>query len=249
MTAYYNEFDPRASAWLLELIAEGLIAPGDVDERSIVDVQGSDLEGYDQCHFFAGIGGWSYALRLDGWPDDVPVWTGSCPCQGLSVAGKGLGAEDGRHLWPEFRRLISECRPSTIFGEQVASQLGLGWLAGVRADLEDAGYAVGAADLPAAGISAPHARQRIFWVANSERSRLPRRVKNRPVPVATSEARSVRNDAMAGTWRGLARSDPALPLVDGLSVAATRRLIAPLGNAIVPEVAAAFIRAYVDATT
>ena len=67
MTAYYNEFDPFAAAWLRELIAAGLVASGDVDERSIVDVQAGDVAGYAQCHFFAGIGGWSYALRLAGW--------------------------------------------------------------------------------------------------------------------------------------------------------------------------------------
>ena len=63
MSAYYNEFDPFAAAWLRNLIAQGLIAPGDVDERSIKDVSPDDLRGYTQCHFFAGIGGWSYAAR------------------------------------------------------------------------------------------------------------------------------------------------------------------------------------------
>jgi DNA (cytosine-5)-methyltransferase 1 len=62
MTAYYNEHDPFAAAWLRNLIAAGHIAPGDVDERSIVDVRSADLVGYRQCHFFAGIGVWSHAL-------------------------------------------------------------------------------------------------------------------------------------------------------------------------------------------
>lgn len=163
--AYYNENDKFAAAWLRELIVDGLIAPGDVDERSIVDVKASDLEGYDQHHFFAGIGGWSYALRLAGWPDDRPVWSGSCPCQPLSLAGSRKGHADERHLWPAFHALIAECRPATVFGEQIASPLGLEWLAGVRADLEGDRYAVGAANLCAAGVGAPHIRQRIFWVA------------------------------------------------------------------------------------
>jgi len=81
MSAYYNEFDPKAAAWLRELIKAGLIADGEVDERSIVDVRAVDLRGFRQCHFFAGIGGWSYALRLAGWSDDRAAWTGSCPCQ------------------------------------------------------------------------------------------------------------------------------------------------------------------------
>ena len=140
------------------------MAPGDVDDRSIEDVSAHDLTGYVQCHFFAGIGGWSLALRLAEWPDDRPVWTGSCPCQPLSGAGQRKGHADERHLWSAFYSLIAECRPATVFGEQVASKDGREWLAGVRADLEDVGYACGAADMPAAGVAAPHIRQRLWWV-------------------------------------------------------------------------------------
>lgn len=165
--AYYNEIDPYAAEWLRNLIKAGHIPDGDVDERSIVDVQPMDIADYTQCHFFAGIAGWSLALRLAGWPDDRPVWTGSCPCQPFSVAGKGKGADDERHLWPVFFRLIAECKPSTVFGEQVASKAGREWLAGVFADLEDVGYAAAGADLCAAGIGAPHIRQRLYWVAHT----------------------------------------------------------------------------------
>lgn len=177
MTAYYNEFDRSAAEWLRNLIDAGLIAPGHVDERSIEDVLPTELAGYTQCHFFAGIGGWSYALRLAGWPDDKPVWTASCPCQPFSQAGAGAGIADERHLWPAFKWLIEQQKrkPSVIFGEQVASKLGREWLSGVRIDLEGLGYAVGAADLCAAGVAAPHIRQRLFWVADanqSERGRL-----------------------------------------------------------------------------
>src|SRR5690606_329182 len=70
-------------------------------------------------------------------------WTGSCPCQPFSSAGKRQGERDKRHLWPEFYRLIAECNPPVVFGEQVASPLGRKWLTGVRADLEALGYAVG----------------------------------------------------------------------------------------------------------
>lgn len=171
MKAYYNEIDPYCAQWLRNLIAAGHIAPGDVDERSIADVRPDDLRGYTQCHFFAGIAGWSYALRLAGWRDDRAVWTGSCPCQPLSGAGQRKGHADERHLWPAFYRLIAERRPATIFGEQVASADGREWLAGVRADLEALGYAVGAADLCAAGVGAPHIRQRLYWVADAERDR------------------------------------------------------------------------------
>ena len=120
--AYYNEIDPYAAQHLRNLIASGLIAPGDVDERSIEDVAPDDLAGYGQCHFFAGVGVWSYALRRAGVPDDFPVWTGSCPCQPFSSAGKGAGFADERHLWPAFHWLISQCRPAVVLGEQVASK-------------------------------------------------------------------------------------------------------------------------------
>lgn len=159
--AYYNEIEPYAAAWLRNLIAAGHIAPGDVDERSIVDVRPDDLAGYTQCHFFAGIGGWSYAARLAGWPDDRPIWTGSCPCQPFSLAGLQKGFDDPRHLWPEQRRLIAERKPAVFFGEQVASAAV--WLANVRSDLEALGYAVGAVPMEAASAAAEHARDR-FWI-------------------------------------------------------------------------------------
>jgi DNA (cytosine-5)-methyltransferase 1 len=165
---YYNEFDPFAAAWLEQLIAAGHIAPGVVDRRSIEDVSPNDLKDFKQCHFFAGIGVWSYALRRAGWSDDTPVWTGSCPCQPFSTAGKGTGFDDERHLWPHFHYLIEQCRPSIVFGEQVASKDGLAWLDLVSADLEATGYAFGAADLCAAGVGAPHIRQRSFWVADAD---------------------------------------------------------------------------------
>jgi DNA (cytosine-5)-methyltransferase 1 len=164
MAAYYNEFDPYAAQWLRNLIKNKLVADGEVDERSIRDVVATDVRGFTQCHFFAGIGVWSHALRLAGWPDDRPVWTGSCPCQPFSAAGQGKGFDDERHLWPEFHCLIAECRPPIVFGEQVASKDGLGWLDTVHADLEASGYAVGAADLCAAGVGAPHIRQRLWFI-------------------------------------------------------------------------------------
>lgn len=167
MPAYYNENDPFAAAWLRNLIAAGHIAQGEVDERSIEEVRADDIKNFTQCHFFAGIGVWSYSLRGAGWPDDRKVWTGSCPCQSFSTAGKRKGFDDKRHLWPEWFRLIRECKPDTIFGEQVASKDALAWLDLVSFDLEGAGYAVGAVDTCAAGFGAPHIRQRFYWVADS----------------------------------------------------------------------------------
>ncbi|HBM2888091.1 TPA: DNA cytosine methyltransferase [Klebsiella oxytoca] len=165
--AYYNEIDPFAAQWLRNLIAAGHIVPGEVDERSIEDVRPDDLRGFTQCHFFAGIGVWSHSLRLAGWPDDRPVWTGSCPCQPFSPAGKGDGFADERHLWPQFFHLISERRPQHVFGEQVAAGNANVWFDLVQADLEGMGYAFGLVPFTSAGIGAPHIRERAYWVANA----------------------------------------------------------------------------------
>jgi DNA (cytosine-5)-methyltransferase 1 len=171
MTAYYNEIDPYAAQWLRNLIAAGHLAKGEVDERSITEVQYEDLFDFKQCHFFAGIGVWGYALRQAGWADDRPVWTGSCPCQPFSSAGKQEGFADERHLWPAWFKLIRKCRPPVIVGEQVASALD--WLDLVSTDLEDADYAFGASDLCAAGFGGAHIRQRLYFtgMANTVGSR------------------------------------------------------------------------------
>jgi DNA (cytosine-5)-methyltransferase 1 len=166
VTAYYNEFDAGKAAWLRNLIEEGLIAHGIVDERSIEAVEPGDLAGFDQCHFFAGIGLWSLCLRRAGWPDDRPVWTGSCPCGPFSVAGKGLGFADPRHLWPQWFRLIRERRPVVLFGEQ--SDAAVEWIDLVSTDLEGFGYAVGSPDIPAAGFGGAHRRQRFGFVADAD---------------------------------------------------------------------------------
>ena len=118
---YYNDNDPKACAWLRELIAAGELPAGDVDCRSITEIKADDLAKYDQCHFFAGIGGWPLALRWAGLEGVPGIWTGSCPCQPFSCAGRRGGTDDERHLWPAFRDLIGACRPAVVFGEQVAS--------------------------------------------------------------------------------------------------------------------------------
>lgn len=171
---YYNEWDSFAAQWLKELIKDGLIPDGEVDTRSIADVRPEDLKGFTQCHFFAGIGGWSRALQLAGWSPDRPVWTGSPPCQPFSTAGKQSGKDDLRHLWPAFFNLIRECSPPTIFGEQVASAIRFGWLDDLQRDLEAEGYAAAAVVLPGGAVSAPHKRDRLFFVANSNGGRLER---------------------------------------------------------------------------
>ncbi len=167
MAVYYNEIEPYAAEWLRNLIRSGHIPDGEVDTRSIVDVQPLELRGFTQCHFFAGIGGWSHALRLAGWPDDRPIWTGSCPCQPFSSAGKGEGQADERHLWPIFFNLIRACRPPIVMGEQVAAAVGKSWLDGVSSDLEGIGYSTGATVVPACAVNAPHRRDRLWFVADA----------------------------------------------------------------------------------
>jgi DNA (cytosine-5)-methyltransferase 1 len=171
MAAYYNENDKFAAAWLRELMKAGLIADGEVDDRSIELVRPDDLRGFVQCHFFAGIGGWSYALRLAGWPDDREVWTGSCPCQPFSSAGAQAGGHDPRDLWPTWYQLIRECRPVSVFGEQVEAAIGHGWLDRLCDDLEREGYAVGPVCLPGPCVGAFDIRQRLWFVADAGRGR------------------------------------------------------------------------------
>jgi len=249
MVAYYNENDPFAAAWLRELIASNLIAPGDVDKRSITDVRADDLSGYDQCHFFAGIGGWSYALRLAGWPDDRAVWTGSCPCQPLSSAGLRKGHADERHLWPAFYRLIAERNPTEVFGEQVASKDGREWFSGIRADLEDAGYAVGAADLCAAGVGAAHVRQRLYWfAADFDGTRLSRwHEHGEPTQETSGKAiwREFKRVHAAGAWPSWDAESDVRVFMDGIPARVGR--VRGFGNAIVPQVAAQFIAAAEEA--
>jgi DNA (cytosine-5)-methyltransferase 1 len=270
VSAYYNEIDPYAARWLRNLIAGGHIAPGDVDERDIRSVCGDDLRGYSQCHFFAGIAGWSLSLRLAGWPDDRPVWTGSCPCQPFSAAGKGKASGDERHLWPHWFELIRACRPPVIFGEQVEAAIGWGWLDLVYSDLEAEGYTVGASVLPACSIGAPHIRQRLWFVADATHNGRSRQQGTRQRGASTSHNGVMGNANEPGSqgWSIDAREyssqcspwSPSsliwLPCTDGKQ-RPTQSGIFPLahgiparvaklraaGNAIVPQVAAEFIKA------
>jgi site-specific DNA-cytosine methylase len=171
MAAYYNEWDKNAAAWLRELIKMGLIACGEVDERSITEVAASDLRGFDQCHFFAGIGGWSLALRLAGVDDSYPVWTASLPCQPFSAAGKQLGKSDERHLLPHYLELVKQCRPSLQIGEQVEGAIRHGWLDDLQTTMEAEGYAVGHCVLGAHSVGSYHQRQRLYWVAHTPSER------------------------------------------------------------------------------
>jgi len=247
MAAYYNENNKFAASRLRDLIAEGLIATGEVDDRSIVDVKPQELYGYTQCHFFAGIGVWSYALRQAGWPDDRPVWTGSCPCQPFSLAGHRKGFSDSRHLWPEWFRLIAAKAPSTIFGEQTSSKGGLEWFDIVSNDLEEKGYTIGACDTCAAGFGAPHIRQRLYFCAsNAYGEGLPQRyepTKPRATEITSSWGEFERVHATS-TWKERETQSPVPVFIDGSTdrVEETKAF----GNALCAPQAQAFIEAYCE---
>jgi len=240
MGAYYNEIDPYAAQWLRNLIAAGHIAQGDVDERSIKDVAASDLRGYAQCHFFAGIGVWSHALRLAGWSDDRPVWTGSCPCQPFSVAGTGAGTADERHLWPIWFNLIRECRPDVIFGEQVEAAIGHGWLDLVQTDLEGENYSCGAVSLPAASVGAPHIRQRLWFVADSKWNKQPQ--EKSYCGSAGRMGRQQQSVPWDSSWQSALHK---FRVMDDGSTYGMAAVNAPR-NAIVPQVAQAVVEAYLE---
>lgn len=279
----YNDNDPQCCAWLRELIRRGHLPAGTVDERSVVDIPASDCP--DTCHFFAGIGGWPYALRLAGWSDNRPVWTASLPCQPFSAAGKGGGFRDSRNLWPHFHRLVRERKPSVIFGEQVAGAVGFGWLDRVFADLEADSYACGAVVLGAHSVRAPHIRQRLFWVAD----RISPRLEGRGSGGDSTDERVAREGGMAGGLGDaeIRRSRPLdrqpcqsdgsevadrrsslpgfwsrydlIPCLDGKSrriepgtfplahgIPARVGRLRGYGNAIVPQVAAEFVKAFMQ---
>lgn len=250
MTAYYNEIDPYAAQWLRNLIDAGHIAKGVVDERSIVDVSADDLKGFTQCHFFAGIGGWSYALRLAGWPDERPVWTGSAPCQPYSVAsvahGGAKGQNDKRHLWPSFRALIAERKPPTIFGEQVKDAIAWGWLDTVCRDLEEIDYACAAVVLPANAVQIFHERKRLFWLADTGSEGREGYQPFERIPFAETSALTKPSNPFADARRALDGDYSGLLLDDGVSVAVERCATKGYGNAIVPQVAAEVIEAYIE---
>jgi DNA (cytosine-5)-methyltransferase 1 len=100
----------------------------------------------------------------------IEILTGGFPCQPYSMAGKRLGKEDERHLWPEMLRAIREIQPTWIVGENVFGLIN--WNGGmvfdeVQADLEAQGYEVQPYVLPAAAVNAPHRRDRVWFVAKN----------------------------------------------------------------------------------
>lgn len=249
----------------------GLLPIGKIFQRDIRELTPDDVRGYDQFHFFAGLGGWPLALEMAGWNE--PCWTGSCPCQPFSAAGKRRGFADERHLWPHWLPLIEKCNPPNLFGEQVASGDGREWFSRVRLDLENMDYVCGCADLCAAGVSAPHIRQRLYWVADSNMPCEDKRSPSGEQPLRNSDSEHHKRmgfgfgfglegsknveetrQPFPAPWStskliacpdGLRRVpvEPSFfPLANGVSRRMER--VRAAGNAIIPQVAAEFVNAF-----
>lgn len=161
---YYNDIEPFACAALRRNIARGRLGAGRVDDRSIVEVQPADLDGFTVCHFFAGIGGFELARLMAGWPDDRELWTGGFPCQDISCAGKGEGITGERSgLWFQFLRLIRSCRPARLLIENVPALRTRG-ADEVLDGLEREGYSARPIVVGAWAVGAPHRRNRVWIV-------------------------------------------------------------------------------------
>ena len=98
--------------------------------------------------------------------NNIDIITGGYPCQPFSVAGNKKGEQDPRHLWPEYFRLVQECRPTWVIGENVGGHIKLG-LDTVLKDLESEGYSARTFSISASSIGANHKRERVWIIANS----------------------------------------------------------------------------------
>jgi DNA (cytosine-5)-methyltransferase 1 len=235
--AWYNEIDPYCAQWLRNLISAGHIAPGDVDERDIRDVRADDVRGYTQCHFFAGIGGWSLALRIAGIPDSTPLWTGSPPCQNNSNAAAITGNRTGlrgersglAHTWLD---LVGNVQPGSLYFENVPGITP--WLAEIENRLEGFGYAPARFKRSTADIGGPNLRRRVWIAAHRDGQGLEKSGQQQSCTTFSDPRRT----APGNVWTPSA--DRACGMVDGFParVAAVRAF----GNAIDPWVAAQIIR-------
>jgi DNA (cytosine-5)-methyltransferase 1 len=250
MSTFYNDNSQFNAKWLRYLVSKGFLPQGDVDSRSVEVLRKEEVDGYLHAHFFAGIGGWPLAAQMADWPSTLPIWSASLPCQPFSNAGVQRGVRDKRHLWPIFARLVEQCRPPILVGEQVESKIGRQWLSSVLTDLEAHGYSVAAANLPAASVGAPHGRQRFFWCALAHPQSL-QRVWRKSDPAGIQQERRVLpkfRNRHAATLRSRLHWDGPKPeffaLADGLP--GRVESAAGYGNAIVPQVGAEFLATVLD---
>jgi len=178
----------------------------------------------------------------------VDIISGGFPCQPYSVAGKRLGKEDERHLWPEMLRIIREVAPTYVVGENVRGLVN--WSEGmvfeeVCADLEAEGYDVQPFVLPAAGVGAPHRRDRVWFVAYSSNTGLQGSKENRDAGSGRKERKEQPAGCVCASWQKFPTQPPVcggddgLPAeLDGITFPKWRASsIKAYGNAIVPQVA------------
>lgn len=254
MPNYYNENDPWKANELRLMVKNGKIPNGEVDERSIAEVEPNDIAKFTQCHFFAGVAGWPLALRFAGWPEEKEVWTASCPCQPYSDAGSKQGDADSRNLWPQFFRLFKKRKPVALFSEQVEAAIKMSWFDGVCADLESEGYPVGSCVLGSHSVGKPHIRQRLYFFAYSPgygRKRIQRKTKAQVqedrAPEALGSWDSVGNPF--NHWRKLLAEPNVIRVDDGVSsMLDIRPRLHAYGDAIDPQLAAEFIKASMQVT-
>ena len=176
MTAWYNDIDPFACSVLRARIADGRLPAGTVAERSIKEIDPNEIPERTQVHLFAGIGGFAYAARLAGMPDDFDIWTGGFPCQDISCAGKGVGLHGSRSgMFFEIVRLLHgvQRRPDWLLLENVPALLSRG-LDRVLDELAGAGYTCWPVVVGAWAVGAPHKRDRVWIVGRLDNATSPR---------------------------------------------------------------------------
>jgi len=244
--AYYNEIDPFCCGVLKARIADGRLPGGQVDGRDVREVRPDEIPA-GQVHLFAGIGGFAYAARLAGLPDDFDIWTAGFPCQDISTAGKGAGLSAPRSgLWREVVRCLRVVRPPRLLVENVAALLGRG-MGTVLGDLAGSGYDAEWDCLPASTFGARHLRCRVFISAHA--GILP---DADPFGRIYSSQRHTALSVFGGfstpeAWPGL--DEPELfGDLDGIpgGLDFVQQANAAYGNAIVPQVAAKIMRTMTD---
>lgn len=186
----------------------------------------------------------------------IDVLSGGFPCQPYSTAGKRLGKDDPRHLWPEMFRAVREIAPRWVVGENVRGLVN--WNGGlvfdeVQADLETAGYEVLPFLLPACAVNAPHRRDRIWFISriisNANDTGLQSRACRRESEISGKAESCERGESCGAittnsVWQNFPTQSPVcrrndgIPArLDGITVSKHRNeSIKAYGNAIVPQV-------------
>ena len=169
-------------------------------------------------------------LESDGifQPDII---TGGFPCQPFSVAGKQRGQDDNRHLWPEMLRIISELHPAWVVGENVSGFVCLA-LDDCISDLECQGYTVQSFVIPACAVNAPHRRDRVWIMANSQG-----RVREGGSQESVFRVRDLSAQFGGSSENQRNRFNPTEPNVGRVADGIPNRVdrLKGLGNAVVPQ--------------